>query len=118
MKHEVRCPKCGSSDIRFSRKRERFQGLRGFMGVHRFRCRGCGKRFEGRIWHLALIGYAKCPKCAGLELEDWQEKYHYPHVLIRSLRYVGGRQQRCRSCRHNFVSFRPRWPGEKENGSK
>jgi hypothetical protein len=51
-------------------------------------------------------------------LRDWHEKYHLPPARKRMLTYIGWRQQRCESCRHNFISLRPRWTPKKKNGSK
>ena len=118
MKHHLKCPECGSPRVRLSRKQGVSQRLRALFGVHRFRCSHCGKRFEDRAWRFEFVWYAKCPRCAGLELRDWEEKYYYPPAFKRMLAYLGAQKQRCEACRYNFITFRPRWQGKKENGSK
>lgn len=118
MQSQHTCPKCGSGRVRMSKTRGFAEWLRAMFGVHMMRCRSCGIRFRKRTWELSLIWYARCPKCAGLELRNWSEKYYYPPWYKQILCLVGARQQRCEACRHNFVSFRPRWNPKKKNGSK
>jgi len=112
------CPRCGSQRVRISRKRGHWRWLRRLACIHTLRCDSCKLRFRSRTLRWRYMFYAKCPQCAGLELTDWQEKYYYPKAHLRALVYFGWRQQRCDSCRYNFVSFRPRWRPKKENGSK
>ncbi len=118
-KRALICPHCDSAQVRLAGRKSGWRSrLRRFSGLHHFRCNRCGKRFESRTIHREYVWYAKCPLCAGLELVDWQEKYYYPPFYKRMFVYVGGKEQRCGACRYNFVSFRPRWKGEKKNGPK
>jgi len=110
------CPHCDSPRIRVSRKKRR--GITAvLLCLHTFRCDSCQRQFRGRTIQWRYVWYAKCPRCAGLELTNWEEKYYYPPWYKRALTHVGAREQRCDSCRYNFISFRPRWRA-KESGSK
>jgi hypothetical protein len=42
------CPHCGSKDFRRSYVAGTVDQIRGLLGIHAFRCRGCTRRFFGR----------------------------------------------------------------------
>jgi hypothetical protein len=94
---------------------ERFES---WFGIQHLRCRECGYRYTDQPLRWPVLAHARCPKCANMVLRDWQEKYYLPPAPVRALTYIGWKQQRCESCRHNFVSLRPRWKLKKKNGSK
>jgi len=102
------CPACGSSRVRFSKRRNSLEYLASLVGYCPIRCRDCGRRF----WHGLLISlrmpYARCPRCLRDDLTDWAERYYYPKRFSRFLLKLGASQQRCSVCRVNFVSFLPR----------
>jgi len=43
------CPRCGSKDFRPSLVATSVDRIRVFFGIYPFRCRGCTRRFVGRI---------------------------------------------------------------------
>jgi hypothetical protein len=82
--------------------------LRGMLGVYPFRCRKCMHRFSTSIWLFRKLCYAKCPRCLGLELSTWSRRYYKVGFLKGFLIVFGAQKYRCKVCRCNFVSFRPR----------
>lgn len=87
------------------------------LGLYPVTCRACGCGFLSHAWRWPFLVYARCPKCAGVRLDDWEERYHWPPAYKRALVLAGARRQRCPSCRLNFVSFRPRWTAAQESGT-
>ena len=103
----IRCPRCGSQDIRTSLTRTVPERIAQVFGYFQLRCKDCDERFGGAIWGLRNVVYAKCPQCYNLELCLWKpEQYHAP-AMWRFLLAIGARPRRCERCRRNFVSFRP-----------
>jgi len=82
------------------------------LGTYPFRCLDCDGRFYANVLLLSRLAYAKCPKCLGLELTNWQKKNYRLSTLKRLLITFGARRYRCGTCRHNFVSFRPPAPSQ------
>jgi DNA-directed RNA polymerase subunit RPC12/RpoP len=103
----IRCPRCGSRDIRTSHSRTVPERIATFFGHLQLRCKNCDERFADAIWDLRNLLYAKCPQCYNTELCFWKpEQYHAP-ARWRFLLAIGARPRRCERCRRNFVSFRP-----------
>ena len=103
----IRCPACGSKNVRSSYSQTFFERLAKFLGVFKLRCRDCDCRFSRAIWDVFNMFYARCPRCYNLELSVWQPQYYRPPGLQRLKLKFGGRPRRCEKCRNNFVSFRP-----------
>ncbi len=82
------------------------------MGVYPFRCLACEGRFWVSVWLFSKLGFAKCPKCLGMELTVWPERYFRPSVWRQVAITLGAHRYRCIPCRHNFISFRPRDIGD------
>ena len=102
------CPRCGGRRLSISKPKTAWEHVTRAAGVYRLRCQDCRKRFPAGVWLIQDLFYAKCSKCYRMDLSDWDEKYRYPPSYLRALLYVGAKGHRCPSCRHNFVSFRPR----------
>ena len=102
------CPHCGSRNLRYSHLSGPVERLASLVGLRPIRCRDCRQRFNVRMWSLSNLSYARCPKCLSQALSTWSPS-HYHVPLRRGIAlFFGGNAFRCDSCRHNFVSFRPR----------
>lgn len=114
----LECANCGCKHIRRARYLNWGERLRGALGIHPFRCRKCSHRFLVSIWLFGKLRFAKCPRCLGLELTTWSRRYYKVDVQKNFLLAFGAQKYRCRACRCNFVSFRPRKafqrPGEQQ----
>lgn len=106
--HLLRCTRCGSSNLRRSRRQTATEGLRMALGRYPFRCIDCGARQQSSIWLFSKLGTAKCPKCLSTELLLWPEKYFRLSALRNLLLTFGAHPYRCPACRFNFLSFRHR----------
>ncbi len=100
------CPKCGSRDLRYSRRRTAGERVRSWIGVRPLRCRDCRHRFVERTWRLSSLKYARCPNCWRMDLNSWSTESYRPTWMDSLLLGLGGRPYRCEYCRINFVSFR------------
>lgn len=104
----IRCPSCGSRNLRPARLRNPKEFLRILMGFQPIRCRNCRTRFTQRVWRPSDVWYARCPKCLREDLNTWSEsRYRVPPHKMVLLRF-GANPYRCESCRYNFVTFRRR----------
>lgn len=104
----IRCPSCGSQNIRPARLRNPKEFLSTLAGFQPIRCRNCRTRFTKRVWRPSDVWYARCPKCLRQDLSTWSEgQYRVPPHKIVLLRF-GASPYRCEPCRHNFVAFRRR----------
>ncbi len=79
-----------------------------FLGIFPFRCLGCGERFFGSVWMLAMRDYARCPKCLRLDVLPWPRTDVHLSRWSRFLLVLGAHVYRCIPCRRYFVSFRSR----------
>lgn len=103
----LHCKKCGSVNLRQSRR----QSLGDFLSILRggspVRCVDCGHRFVGNLLQFEKLPFARCPKCFSLNLEIAQNKpYHHVTFMRSVMLLLGARRYRCPSCRYNFLSFR------------
>ena len=104
----IKCPKCESGNLRYSRSRNAAEKVKSWIGMHPLRCRDCHTRFVGRTWKFSEIPYSRCPRCYRTDLATWNERqFSAPNYMILLLR-LGGNPYRCEYCRYNFVSFRQR----------
>jgi len=103
----IKCPECGSSDLRSSLSQTFLEKVAKIFGFFQLRCRDCDHRFTSDLWDTFNAIYARCPKCYNLELSLWDPAYYRPPSSWKFLLAIGGRPRRCQSCRTNFVSFRP-----------
>jgi hypothetical protein len=102
------CPNCGSRNVRYSQLRTPRERLASLAGIRPLRCRECRQRFVVKVWDLADLPYARCPKCLNMTLSTWSPS-HYHVTAGRGFKlFFGARPYRCETCRCNFVSFRPR----------
>src|SRR6478672_727979 len=100
------CPSCGTRDVRLARSHGLREHALEFVGVYQVRCKRCETRFQGKIWKLSHVVYARCPKCYRTELSTWSEQYYNPAFsTILKLR-LGATPYRCEFCRCNFASWR------------
>jgi DNA-directed RNA polymerase subunit RPC12/RpoP len=102
----IHCQRCGSANLRRSRRKSKFEWLKMGVGTYPFRCIDCNNRFPVNVWLFSKLAFAKCPKCLGVELSGWpNKKYRLPfwkNLLIT----FGAHRYRCATCRHRFLSFR------------
>lgn len=104
----LHCENCGSANLRRSKRQSAWESLKMMAGIYPFRCLDCGARFWVSVWLFSKLAFAKCPKCLGTELVIWPAK-HFRLTLFRKLMLtLGAQRYRCKPCRHNFLSFRPR----------
>jgi len=104
----VRCPFCGSRNLRYAHRRDLSERFWSLIGVRPLRCRDCHKRFVDRTWRLSSIRYARCPNCWRTDLNTWSLEDHRASTGQALLLRMGARPYRCEYCRINFVSFRKR----------
>jgi hypothetical protein len=104
----VKCPKCGSANLRYAHLRNWTERLLVLLGKRPLRCRDCRARFVDRTWRFRDILYARCPHCWHMDLNRWSEEDYWVPAFTRFKLRLGGSPFRCEYCRTNFVSFRPR----------
>jgi hypothetical protein len=112
----VSCPHCGSRSMRRSRRQSWIEYLNMIAGVYPFRCNDCNERSWIGIWLFSRLFYAKCPKCLGLELGGWPKRHYHLSFRQNLLSTFGAHRYRCKRCRCNFLSFRPRYRVAVESG--
>lgn len=100
------CPNCGSTEIRFSRRRFAFRQLYRLVGIYSFRCEDCQHLFRRRIFRFRLMAFAKCPTCRRMDLSRWNPEQYNSGFWARLLLAFGAKPVRCEYCRNNFCSFR------------
>lgn len=100
------CPKCGSDEVRLSRRRFALRRFLQLFGIYHFRCDSCSHLFRDNIHNLRSLPYAKCPSCHRMDLSRWSREYYSPTFLTRFMLGLGAKPVRCEYCRHNFWSFR------------
>ena len=105
----VACPHCGSQNLRRSRRQSWIEYGNMIAGFYPFRCNDCNERSWLGIWLFSRLLYAKCPKCLGLELAGWPKRHYRLSFWRNLLSTFGAHRYRCKRCRYNFVSFRPRY---------
>jgi DNA-directed RNA polymerase subunit RPC12/RpoP len=76
-------------------------------GLYPFRCIDCNQRIWASVWMLSKMQFAKCPKCLGLQLTNWDRKHYHQTFWRNFLMTFGAHRYRCARCRYNFLSFRP-----------
>jgi DNA-directed RNA polymerase subunit RPC12/RpoP len=103
----VRCPHCGSRDLRPSRSQGWVEQVCRLLGIVYLRCRDCDERFSRALWDLSNLFYARCPRCYRLDLAKWQLDHYRVPIRWTAMLKIGAKAHRCEACRHNFVSFRP-----------
>lgn len=105
----ISCPSCGGLSLRRSRRQSWIEYVNMAAGIYPFRCLDCNERSWIGIWLFSRILYAKCPKCLGLELTGWPTKHYHMSLWRNLLATFGAHRYRCKTCRCNFLSFRPRY---------
>lgn len=100
------CPNCGARDTRVSRSRGWKEKVFQFFGVYQLRCRRCQARYPGKIFDVAKVHYARCPRCYRTELSTWSAQYYNPPASVTMKLRLGATPYRCEFCRCNFASFR------------
>ena len=108
----LHCRNCGSANLRRSKRQSTWESLSMMAGIYPFRCLDCGARFWVSVWLFSKLAFAKCPKCLGTELVIWPEKYYRLTFWRNILLTVGAHRYRCKPCRYNFLSLRPRLAAE------
>lgn len=103
---QLECPKCGSDDVRLSRRRPALGGLAGLIGLYPFRCESCTHLFQSNLYNPRHLLYAKCPSCHRMDLGRWSRDYYSPPFWTRLMLNLGAKATRCEYCRNNFWSFR------------
>jgi predicted nucleic acid-binding Zn ribbon protein len=100
------CPKCGSDEVRLSRRKRALRRLLHVFGIYHFRCEDCGHLFRSNIQRLAHAFFAKCPTCHRMDLSRWTREFYSPGFVTRFMLGLGAKPVRCEYCRNNFWSFR------------
>ncbi len=109
---QERCPKCGSSRVRRSRRSSLREYLAGFLLFHPYRCRECHHRFLSAQKRLQELFYARCPRCGNQNLERIAAR-KVPVRWFRTVsRLIPRRAYRCDPCRWRFFDLRRLAPGE------
>ncbi|MCL6544114.1 MAG: hypothetical protein K6T61_02720 [Bryobacteraceae bacterium] len=106
----IRCPNCGSSDLRHSYPRSPAEKLAEWTGKHMLRCMRCRHRFQAKTWRYRDLIYARCPACFCETLGTWSPNDYGVTVWSGLLMLMGAQPYTCTRCRRRFVSFRPRKP--------
>jgi DNA-directed RNA polymerase subunit RPC12/RpoP len=114
----ISCPHCGSSSLRRSRRQSWIEYVNMIAGVYPFRCLDCNERSWIGIWLFSRLLYAKCPKCLGLQLGGWPKRHYHLSFWRNLLSTFGAHRYRCKRCRCNFLSFRPRYRIADEMGEE
>ena len=102
----LECPKCGSDEVRLSRRRSAVTRLLQIFGVYHFRCEDCGWLFKDNIHNLTHLPFAKCPTCHRMDLSRWSRTHYHPPFSTRFMLAIGAKAVRCEYCRNNFWAFR------------
>lgn len=110
------CPKCGSDEVRLSRKKLALRKFFRIFGIYLFRCEECGHLFRSSIQRVRHFLYAKCPMCHRMDLSRWTREFYNAPFLTRFMLGFGAKPVRCEYCRNNFWSFR--WVREKFSKEK
>lgn len=100
------CPRCGSDEIRLSRRKGLMRRVMHVFGVYSFRCEDCDSLFNSRISAFRHIIFAKCPTCHRMDLGRWSREFYSPRTLTKVMLAIGANPIRCEYCRNNFWSFR------------
>jgi len=101
----VACPNCGSRFLRESKPRADDPKKRFASPL---RCQDCKTRFIARTFIVSDLKWARCPKCARMDLNGWAGKTCEPPLFMAMKISLGAERWRCEYCRVNFASFRPR----------
>lgn len=101
------CPKCGSDEVRLSRRKLAVRRFLRIFGIYLFRCEDCGHSFQSNIHSLRRLFYARCPTCHRMDLSRWSREYYSPGLTTRLMLAIGAKPVRCEYCRNNFWSYRP-----------
>jgi Zn finger protein HypA/HybF involved in hydrogenase expression len=104
---KIHCPACGSHRVRHSKNLSVAERIIGLLGRHTLRCKECHHRFQAKVWRLADLRWARCPKCYRKDLSFWSEEHYLPTRWTRLLLNFGAKRLRCEVCRFNFAGFRP-----------
>ena len=103
---QIVCPKCGTREVRVSRRTGFGEWFQGMFGVYPLRCRRCRNRWLTSVWEGGAWRYARCPQCYRQDLTTWSEQhYHPPKSIVMKLR-LGATPYRCAASRCNFASFK------------
>ena len=100
------CPKCGSDEVRLSRRKLAIRKFLQIFGIYHFRCEHCAFLFKSSIHNVSHLPYAKCPTCHRMDLSRWSREFYSPPFLTRFMLGCGAKPVRCEYCRNNFWSFR------------
>jgi hypothetical protein len=104
---QLACPKCGTREIRVSRRKGLMERLKGSLGIYPLRCRRCRHRWLTSVWASGAWRFARCPRCYRQDLTTWSEQYYHPPRWVVFQLRMGATPYRCAACRCNFASFRP-----------
>lgn len=102
----LECPKCGSDEVRLSRRRNAAIRFLQIFGIYHFRCTDCGWLFKDNIHNIKHLAFAKCPTCHRMDLSRWSRDHYYPPFTTRFMLALGAKAVRCEYCRNNFWAFR------------
>jgi hypothetical protein len=104
---QLACPKCGTREVRVSRRKGFLESVKGSFGIYPLRCRRCRHRWLTSVWAGGAWKFARCPRCYRQDLTTWSEQYYHPPKWVVFLLRMGATPYRCAACRCNFASFRP-----------
>jgi DNA-directed RNA polymerase subunit RPC12/RpoP len=102
----LECPRCGSDEVRLSRRRRAIRTLLKIFGIYTFRCQSCQSTFQRNIGALQNLAFAKCSLCHRMDLSRWSRDYYNPSTWTKLMLAFGAKPVRCEYCRNNFWSFR------------
>jgi len=106
----LNCEKCGSSQLRRSRRQSLGDFAKILQGQHPVRCVDCGHRFVANLLQFDKLPFARCPKCFSLDLTTSPSKGYHSTLWRTLMLSLGAHKYRCPACRYNFLSFRFRDP--------
>lgn len=101
----LECPKCGSDEVRLSKRRRALNRVLQLVGLYTFRCQGCHAVFRSQISNVSHFCFAKCPSCHRMDLSRWSREYYSPSTTTKVMLSLGAKPVRCEYCRNNFWSF-------------